>query len=311
MKKILSLMLTLTVSMLSVWAQTCPDTLRSTATVTITKQAPLIANMLPGKFTINASGDQVSFSKGNLQYLAKEDRYRFADSQTTYIGNAVGNTLSGDANRATNVNWIDLFGWATSGNPAASVGGKYQPWETEGSSHAEYGNSVTSSNTNWDPDKCDWGVVNMPGSGWRVLTKDEWYYLINTRSNAYNLVGLGTVNGVKGMILLPDGWQQINSAMAGHFNGLSVSGSGQDNFQNTIEGKSWEVLEKEGAVFLPCAGYRSNATVSQTGTQGQYWTATSKDSEIAYIVSFPYWYGREISTQGRRWGCAVRLVCDR
>ena len=36
---------------------------------------------LPGKFTINAEGDQVQFSKGNLQVQASTNTWYFAENQ--------------------------------------------------------------------------------------------------------------------------------------------------------------------------------------------------------------------------------------
>ena len=64
---------------------------------------------LLGEFTINDSGDKVAFSKGNLQYQASTDTWRFAENQLSVIGEDNQNispTYSG---------WIDLFGWGTSG----------------------------------------------------------------------------------------------------------------------------------------------------------------------------------------------------
>ncbi len=63
---------------------------------------------LVGKFSVSSS-KQVSFSKGNLQYQASTNTWRFAESQTDYIG-AANKNIS-----ATYDGWIDLFGWGTSG----------------------------------------------------------------------------------------------------------------------------------------------------------------------------------------------------
>lgn len=79
-----------------------------------------------GKFSV-AKDRQVAFSKGNLQYRASTDTWRFAENQYDYIGN-------GNANKsATYDGWIDLFGWGTSGfdntaNDPAAI--NYQPWAT-------------------------------------------------------------------------------------------------------------------------------------------------------------------------------------
>lgn len=57
--------------------------------------ASSIPGALSGRFTINASGDKVQFSKGNLQYV--DENYQFAEHQYDYFG---GNQYS---------NHVDMF----------------------------------------------------------------------------------------------------------------------------------------------------------------------------------------------------------
>ncbi len=73
-----------------------------------------------GLFTINANGDQVYFSQGNLQYIgsAATPYWKFADHQWDYIGDAQTGT-SEMLDR-------DLFGWGTSGYNHGAI--CYQPW---------------------------------------------------------------------------------------------------------------------------------------------------------------------------------------
>ena len=66
-----------------------------------------------------AANKKVVFAPGNLQYQASSGNWRFAEQQYLYIGNAAGNTNSGS--RSTQSNWIDLFGWGTSGWDNTSV----------------------------------------------------------------------------------------------------------------------------------------------------------------------------------------------
>ena len=81
-----------------------------------TMMAAIPQGAISGKFTINAEGDQVRFSQGNLQYVASTDTWQFATNQWDYIGNAVGNTTD-DPDRATQSDPIDMFGWGTGNNP--------------------------------------------------------------------------------------------------------------------------------------------------------------------------------------------------
>ena len=68
-----------------------------------------------GKFTINASGNQVYFSQGNLQAtttdLGVNWTWAFATNQWDYIGYATANnSINGDGTVSTN-GTVDLFGW--------------------------------------------------------------------------------------------------------------------------------------------------------------------------------------------------------
>ena len=78
---------------------------------------------LPGRFTISENGDKACFSKGNLQYKASTNEWKFAEHQYDFIGEGNNNISS------TYNGWIDLFGWGTSGNNHGAV--CYQPWSTQ------------------------------------------------------------------------------------------------------------------------------------------------------------------------------------
>lgn len=61
-----------------------------------------------GLFSVSAT-KKVYFSKGNLQYQASTNTWRFATNQWDRIGSgnsSISSSYSG---------WIDLFGWGTSG----------------------------------------------------------------------------------------------------------------------------------------------------------------------------------------------------
>ena len=178
-----------------------------------TYRAVATNSKLPGAFSVGAT-KQVWFSQGNLQYQADNgdggSTWRFAINQYDFVGDAthgnvyLGETKCDNANiSSTYTDWIDLFGWATSGNSAS--GTAYQPWSIS-TTNSYYGPAISSGE--WTAANSDWGVVNVAqlGSGWRTLTHDEWVYLINTRTNASSLRTFATVNGVVELILMPDGW---------------------------------------------------------------------------------------------------------
>lgn len=243
-----------------------------------------VAGELPGLFSI-AEGVQVRFSSGNMQYttvgthaVAKggtaDGTWRFAPNQYDYIGKDNENISE------TYTGWIDLFGWATSGWNGLGEGKKYKPYHWGGMSGALYGPTgefnidVTGNYAN-----ADWAVYNAISNGgnapgmWRNLSKDEWMYVTTNRPDASDKLGTGTVNGVGGLILLPDSWTL--PAGCTFTPGYSNDQSSWDPNHYTVA--QWAMMEAAGAVFLPAAGYRvgSSVDVTNIGKGGYYWSTTA------------------------------------
>lgn len=121
---------------------------------------------------------------------------------------------------------------------------------------------------------------------YRTLTKDEWDYLLNTRT-ASTVDGVSDarfakakVNDVNGLVIFPDTfygggftWANINNKTS-NFNG------------NTITEAQWANIEKAGAVFLPCCGQRNNTTVSNVGNIGNYRCADRSGTGGNYLNFF-------------------------
>lgn len=275
-----------------------------------------VEGALNGKFTINDDGDQVCFSKGNLQYQASTNTWRFAENQWDFVGDDNANISE------TYAGWIDLFGWGTSGyhdaNDPHNV--NYQPWSTSDSivdesyNYFGYGPStdMPSPNLTEGSANYDWGVYNPISNGgnraglWRLLTFKERSYLFNTRStNSGIRFAKAKVNNVNGVILLPDDWSST-------FYALSNTNQYIGSFtSNTITALQWNTLEQHGAVFLPAAGHRGGFLVGYVGSYGSYWSAS-------YVV-----YGGEASALAfddeflspgimllQYVGSSVRLVCS-
>ena len=81
-----------------------------------------------------------------------------------------------------------------------------------------------------------------------------------------SLYGMGTVNGVKGIIFLPDKW---DATIPFNYGTSSCS-------NNVYSGTDWEDMEYDGAVFLPIAGYSSSGDgkISNSNkSKGVYWTS--------------------------------------
>ncbi len=254
-----------------------------------------------GLFTINDNGDQVWFSKGNLQYQASTNTWRFSENQWDNVGDNNANISS------IYSGWIDLFGWGTSGYNHGAV--CYQPYSTSQTSNDYYAYGSYVYNLNAQTGMADWGYNTISNGGnttntWRTPTADEWIYIINTRStNSGIRYAKAQVNGVNGVILLPDDWNTSTHSLN------STNTSDASYTTNTITASSWSTLEDTGAIFLSAAGYRIGTSVDGAGYFGGYWSASYGDSADAYDISFDegsladYWSDR-IS------GRSVRLVQD-
>lgn len=208
-------------------------------------------------FTVNASGDKIVFSLGNLQYQASTGAWRFAENQWDYIGNAPGNNVSSVSARSTQSDWIDLFGWGTSGY------GTTRPYDPS----TYYTADANIAGTNYD-----WGVYNAISNGgqqtgmWRTFSRAEWQYLVGTRTvnggtgnnHCYKIC---TLNSILGLMLFPDG------------------------FTGTTNASSYDEIP-EGCVFLPASGKKRDNTFNGVGSEGYYWSSTRNNASGAFDPDF-------------------------
>ncbi len=271
---------------------------------------------VPGLFSVSPT-KKVAFSKGNLQYNASTDTWRFAENQWDFIGSlsqyiddpslrepedyvnvASGNVIGSDnANigKENYTGWIDLFGWGTGDAPTKHVveDDEYVP-----STH--YLNFT------------DWGTNNKLkatlGSGWHTLDADEWYYLIDySNESRRGKLGHATVNNVVGIVLLPDEWVLPEGC-------TFKDGYGNSWNTNSYDIDHWKKMEAAGAVFLPAAGDREGQDIFYVGGYGVYWTSTGYDDDFHSIFfNFDYGYFDDYAVfvivyLSRFCGCSVRLV---
>ena len=268
--------------------------------------ASSIPGTLPGLFTINVSGEKVVFSQGNLQYQASTNTWRFAEHQYDYIGNVDGNTSPS----SSQTEWIDYFNWGTSGyNHGANC---YQPWSTSTSRSDYYAYGSNSKNLYDAKDdgtmrgQADWGYNaisnggNAENIGWRTLTKEEWAYIINSRSGDYRYAK-GTVHNKNGFIIFPDGFTLPE--------GISITNANtSDAGYTSYSDDDWAALETNGCVFLPATGMRNRTSVYETGSVGNYWSSSYMNNDRVYNIRFDG-SSLKIENDGdRQNGFPVRLV---
>ena len=254
---------------------------------------------LSGRFTVNAQGKQIVFSRGNLQYNPSTDTWRFAETQLTTIG-----YYNAEISSSTYSGWLDLFGWGTGTNP-------------------------TNYSTDWHnyPTYNEWGDNAISNGGnaqnkWRTLTMNEWNYIFFSRTNAASLFGFAQIDDVKGLILLPDDWTAPSGItfQPSTSKGLVAKSDyyanidGKNYNHNTFTSAQWSQMETAGAVFLPAAGYRWDNEVymqdSDLGCMGYYWSATPNDNWQGYELYFDAYELSPQNKNSRIHGQAVRLVTD-
>ena len=252
-------------------------------------------DIVPGFFSV-ADDKTVAFAQGNLQAttadLGQNWTWGFAEHQYDYVGNEVANTkISGNGKVGEN-GTVDLFGWSTVAN--------------------FFGIHYSENPSLYSGEFIEWG--KRIGDGWRTLTKDEWVYVFNTRTgakastvaeNANIRFAKATVNSIKGVILFPDG----GTFAASEF--TTVAALNQENASfttTTCTADQWTALEAKGCVFLPNAGYRSEAVVYSDNSAGFYWSSTSYDEYEAYELAFEASFFNPQAPGTRETGYPVRLV---
>lgn len=188
---------------------------------------------LPGIFSVGEN-KKINFASGNTQYNASKKSWRFAENQWDVIG-----ADNENVSRATYEGWLDLFGWS--------------------SVASNFGVSNSKEKSDYSGQFVDWG--EKFGKGWRTLSYDEWKWLLNKRPNAKALFSQATVNGIKGVVLLPDGFVQGNIPFVPNAINWTT---------NQYDLESWKKFEKAGAVFLPIAGVRDGDSILYAGEIGCY-----------------------------------------
>ena len=181
-------------------------------------------------------------------------------------------------------------------------------------------------NSGWI-DLFDWGVYNKISNGgnknWRTLKDYEWKYVFQGRKTSSGIrFAKAQVNGVNGVILLPDNWY------AGIYELNDTDNVEAAYKTNIISQADWtNKFDANGAVFLPAAGrfsnydkipkkYRPDSPYSDVGICGYYWSASSYvvENEGAYHIEFNNYFSkydiRLDAHTNRDARMSVRLVSD-
>ena len=230
--------------------------------------------VLPGWFSVSPT-KKVRFSKGNLQYIATTQTWRFADEQYEYLGEANNGSLK-----------RDLFGWGTGDEPM-----KNSQDVSDYAVFHEWGNNTISNGQ---------GV-----GGWHTLSQEEWWYL----ASHYEWY-LACVAGTNGIIILPDDWNsdwipnEWWNSIAHLYSECPITAEHWKQFEN-----------HGAVFFPASGIYDNSDTpgIIALGKQGEYWSTTTRDdlaqSVFGFLVSESGFYAKSITHRCTR--CSVRLVTER
>ena len=250
-----------------------------------------------GLFSVSDT-KQVYFSKGNLQYKASTNTWKFADKQYYCAG-------QGNANISpTNTNLIDLFGWGTSGYNHGAI--CYQPYSTSETVSDYYAYGSVSYNLNDETGLADWGYNAISNGGnienlWRTLTKEEWEYVFTKRIGTSFAKAI--IDGKYGVLIFPDNWD--NSIYNPNDANNPETNYESNNLSSSLLNDN---LEPNGVVFLPTGYIRYGITVTGFNV-GHYWSTTNYDNN-SYCLFFSESTLNPCSFSTRSYGCSVRLVHD-
>ena len=226
-------------------------------------------------FSIDNVSTKVIFSKGNLQYQPSTNTWRFAEHQYDLIEYSDYSNISSGY-----TGWIDLFGWGTGNNPTDT--------SMDGENYKTY--------VDWGSNTIDMDAPNT----WFLLRSSNWRYILYVRPNADKLFGCATIDGIHGLVLLPDNWEKPSKVSFTPSTELgliydteiwnsnryfNVNGGNFNHNNYTIS--EWQIMEASGAVFLPAVGHREGVSWYNYNSSGSYWTAeSSTDTTSSYYINF-------------------------
>ena len=312
------------------------------------------------QFSVSAN-KKVYFSKGNLKadftHGGYAEGWSFHDTQ---FGEVAGPTLNLD-NPNDKRYYCHQQSGSNTNNPAAPNGIIFN-------SHQDYGDrftwgyfsSITLTTTDYvlsaeDLSKTaavakDWGCVftesSAEGGNWRTLSANEWIYLFNGATTGTSSAVRGDkrflrvrikkfyINPIDeswsedcwGVFVFPDNYQGSNLNGSYTFNSNTVK---QIDYSNANDNADVAQMLNDGAVFLPCVGYRYDDRYydyvyytidSYVGAGiGYYWSSTHIDGTTNYAKALKFVVvgdgnnsttGVSIVDLPRNYGYCVRLVWD-
>lgn len=151
-------------------------------------------------------------------------------------------------------------------------------------------------------------TYTYPAKTWRTLTGKEWLFLISGRKDASDLVALGKIENVFGLIILCDGGTSFLGEEAKALYRPYDTSNPTDSLVEMSK-RAWEKYFAPYAIFLPITGFRKEKKVTGADTLVTYWASTCSD-----LTTADFLYGEikskipDIQAGSRAIGAAVRLA---
>ena len=264
-------------------------------TATCSVRVTPYAGILPGKFTVNAQGKKVHFSRGNLWY----GDHRYVDRTIPKGFYLEAEQWGGKPLRDSlwNTSHICHFYWGD--NEIYSCHEQYAYGGPKITDVLFTNRTETTPNPEFkvfEADKEQKGV-------WRSLADSEWQYILYDRKMTYNkprftciIQKIRVESGLySGTFIYPD-----------DYNSEEVGGSKEF---------TWQEIKDAGIVFLPTVGYREKFNVyglNNNNLAVGYWSSTTVESDVnaARCVIFNGDGKLNITDEKRSTAHCIRLVCD-
>ena len=119
-----------------------------------------------------------------------------------------------------------------------------------------------------------------------MLKKDEWTYLLNTRSVSHVRYHIAVVSGVNGVILYSDAYTPFAAGAPTVYSG------------GTVTDADWRKMQLQGCVFIPQV------------PSPYYWTETSEISGSQLMFTAQSGYDRWREREGSHYKGYVRYVTN-
>ena len=224
------------------------------------------AGKLPGLFTVGNGADgkagtaddvQVRFSQGNLKY--DDTKWKFYDHQYDYLKGLDNSPVS-------------LFPWGYDASKNIYLGSnEHVTTHTNEGDKLVYNKASSEGGDDWGVAYCESNDITV--GIWRTLSKEEWVYLINTR----------TMTNGKARYSIDDNYGVTIESTT--YNGLFLY---PDNYNGEIVSSSmtWDDINAAGIVFLPAAGYYDRGEVTCDDSKGFYWSSSAYSEYSSYLMYF-------------------------